>query len=333
MPADIINVAFCGAGGVVMNHHVPALEAMPDRYRITGFYDVRPEREKELAGNRYRAYAQYDDLLSDEEVDLVVIATRPLTTHFPLAKQALHAQKHVIIEKPMAKTSAECDDLIALGRTTGKVLTVHHNRRLDLDFLALRDVIEKGKIGEARFIENRIAGNSYQPSDFEDWGVHLIDQALVLNTSPLVEISAFLNHPAGGTLEGGYGEVTLRFEKPPVLRVSCLPRTGEYLQNGAGALPRFYAAGSSGSFTQRVIENPRDIMNATQNFDGWKPEYAVPDYLQIIQKTYYDYLYESLVAGAGLLVPPEEARNAIRVLEMTAESAKLNRTVPASKMI
>jgi predicted dehydrogenase len=331
--AATIGVGFCGAGRIVRSNHLPNLEQRRDRYRVAGFYDVAADRAAECAGSQYTAYPTYEELLADASIDLVVVATKPLRTHSPAARQALEAGKHVLIEKPMAATSKECDELIELARRKERVLTVHHNRRLDLDFLATCDLIRRGKIGDPRLIVNSVGSGGYEGGDFEDWGVHLIDQALQLNPSALQEVSAILANPAGGTLNGGYGEATLRFARPPVVRAAMLPRPQQYLVNGTPAFGRFYALGSAGTFVQRTIEDPRDLMNSTQNFDQFRPDYVVPDYLRITRREYYDHLYESLANGAPLLVKPGEARNAIRVLELLAESALAGRTVPATGML
>ena len=316
------------------SNHLPNLERRADRFRVMGFYDVVAAKAAELAGTGdYRVYDSYPALLADEAVDLVVVATKPLSTHFPAAKQALEAGKHVLIEKPMAATAAECDDLIATAKRAKRVLTVHQNRRLDLDFLALQDVIRRGKIGDPRLIVNMVPNSAYAGGDFVDWGVHLVDQALLLSRPPLCEVSALFAKPEGAPADGGFAEATLRFDQPPIVRVAMMPRTAEFLHNGTPAYTRFYAAGTEGTFAQRVIEDPRDLMNATQNFDGCRPDYAIPDYLQITRKEFYDYLYESLDGGAPLLVPPEGPRNAVRVIEMMAESARRNCTIKATGMV
>lgn len=329
----VFNVAFCGAGGIVRGNHLVNLQQRTDRFRVVGFFDVDPEKARELAGDKFKAYQTYDQLLADGQVDLVVIATKPLRTHFPTTKAALEAGKHVLLEKPMASTTEECDELIALADNNGLILTIHHNRRLDLDFLALRDVLDKGVLGELRYIENRHISGNYEPKDIVDWGSHLVEQSLTLNRSPLREVSAFLCHPDKGPAQGGYMEATFRFEKLPVVRVSMLPRPQEYLLNGTPPAPRFYAVGTKGAFVQRTLEDPRDMINATQNFDKVKPEYAVPDFLEIRRKGFYDYLYESLAQGAPLLVRPVEARNAIRAFELIAQSARENRTVEATGLV
>jgi len=327
----VFRVGFCGAGGIVRDNHLPALEARPDRYAVAGFYDVAAEASRKMAGTQYTAYATYADMLADPALDIVVIATRPLSTHLPAAREALAAGKHVVLEKPMASTARECDELIALARRQGRVLTVHHNRRLDLDFLALQEVIRQGKLGEVRLIENRVDGG--YGGDFVDWGVHLVDQSLRLNRSPLREVSATFCQPAAGIGDCGFGETLFRFAEPPVVLLAMMPRPQEFLLNGTPAATRFYAAGTAAACVQRVIEDPRDLMNATQNFDKARPDYAVPSYLEIRRKEYYDFLYGSLAEGQPLLVRPEEARNAIRALELMELSARENRAVAATDML
>lgn len=329
----IFRVGFCGAGGIVTSNHLPELEKRCDRFKVIGLFDVFQEKARKLAGNKYKAYSSYEEMLADQEVDVIVIATKPLATHFPAAKSALEAEKHVVLEKPMAATTAECDELVNLAKKKKLVLTVHHNRRLDLDFLGLQDIIRKGKIGEPRLIVNNVPAGGYGKGDIHDWGIHLVDQCLLLNTNPLREVTAMLCSPEKGLGDCGFAEAMLRFAKPPVINFSMLPRPNEFLLNGTSAAVRYYAAGTQGSFIQRVIEDPRDLMNATQNFDGGRPDYVVPDYLEIKRNGYYDYLHESLAENKPLLVKPEEARNAIRVFELILESAQKNMTVKASNIL
>jgi scyllo-inositol 2-dehydrogenase (NADP+) len=326
-------IAFCGAGHFAAWHHLPALEQRADRFQVTGFFDVNSENARQLARGHYTVYPDYDALLADDAVDFVLIITRPHSGHFALAERALQAGKHVLLEKPMTTTSRECDALIALAREMGRILTVHQNRRLDLDFLAVQDIIASGKIGAPRFIENRTVMSAYQGGDIIDFGIHLIDQSLQLNSSPLCEVFAWLANPPGAPDNGGHVDATFRFEQPPIVRMAMLPHPQQYLLNGTPAVPRFTVIGETGAFVQRFIEDPRDIMNATQNFENARPEYAVPAYLEVQRKGFYDYLYESWAGGAPLFVRPEEARNAIRAVELIVESARTNRTIAATGML
>jgi predicted dehydrogenase len=85
-------------------------------------------------------------LLNDPDIDLVVIAT-PNDTHFPLAKAALEAGKHVVVDKPFTVTLSQARELESLAKHCGRVLSVFHNRRWDSDFLTVSALINEGQLG------------------------------------------------------------------------------------------------------------------------------------------------------------------------------------------
>lgn len=93
-------------------------------------------------GNEYAG-----DLLDDPDIDLVVIAT-PNDTHFPLAKAALEAGKHVVVDKPFTVTLSQARELENLAKHCGRILSVFHNRRWDSDFLTVSALINEGQLGE-----------------------------------------------------------------------------------------------------------------------------------------------------------------------------------------
>ena len=128
------------------------------------------------------------------EHDLVVVAT-PNRTHAPLAEAAIAAGLHVVVDKPLAASSADGRALAAAARRQGVLLAVFHNRRWDGDFLTARRLIAEGTLGHVHRFESRF--ERWRPElDAERWreladpaeaggvlfdlGPHLIDQALVL---------------------------------------------------------------------------------------------------------------------------------------------------------
>jgi len=140
-----------------------------------------------------RIAADVATLLADPAIDLVVVSS-PDHLHAKHAIAALHAGKHVVIDKPFANSLEEALAVAAEAERHGLLLTVFHNRRWDADFLTLRRQIDEGKLGtivqfESRFDrwrpepaavwkESRIAGS------WLDLGPHLVDQALVLFGRP-----------------------------------------------------------------------------------------------------------------------------------------------------
>lgn len=130
----------------------------------------------------------FSDVLKDKRVDAVVIAT-PTSTHFPLAKEALEAGKHVLLEKPMTSTPAEAERLIALAKKNKKHLLVDHTFAYTPAVAAIRDAVSSGELGRILYFDStRINLGLIQKdaSVFEDLAVH--DLTILNAISPLREI-------------------------------------------------------------------------------------------------------------------------------------------------
>ncbi|MFJ6717824.1 Gfo/Idh/MocA family oxidoreductase [Streptomyces sp. NPDC091259] len=137
-----------------------------------------------------------------DPVDLVVIAS-PNKTHVPLARAALTAGVPVVVDKPLAATAAEAEELAALAERTGTFLSVFQNRRWDNDFLTLRRLLAEGELGDVQRFESRFERwrpqlkggwrESGAPEEIGgllyDLGSHVVDQALVL-FGPAVRVYA-----------------------------------------------------------------------------------------------------------------------------------------------
>jgi predicted dehydrogenase len=96
----------------------------------------------------------FEDLLAREDIDALVIATSA-HTHFEMAKQSLMAGKHTFVEKPMATSSDECDELVQLAAARGLTLMVGHTFLYSAPVRRIREIIRKGDIGEIRYISAR----------------------------------------------------------------------------------------------------------------------------------------------------------------------------------
>lgn len=120
--------------------------------------DMREERLK-FVTKRYpsiRATADVGDIFSDAGLDAVAIAT-PVTTHFPLARRALEAGKHVLVEKPLAASSSECAELIELAEKKNRKLMVGHTFEYSGPVNKMKEIIAKREIGDVLYFEsNRV---------------------------------------------------------------------------------------------------------------------------------------------------------------------------------
>ncbi|HJE50400.1 MAG TPA: Gfo/Idh/MocA family oxidoreductase, partial [Tessaracoccus flavescens] len=145
----MINVAIFGAGNI-SGAHVDAYRQFPERCRITAICDIVPgkaERRAEDWGlTDVDTVGHVDELLKLDDVDLVSICTPP-STHADLAVAVLKAGKHVILEKPMASSVAECQRIEAAAAESGAVLSVVAQNRFRNDMALLKEALDSGLIG------------------------------------------------------------------------------------------------------------------------------------------------------------------------------------------
>ena len=174
--------------------HAPFIDAHPG-FSLRGI----TERNHKLATAEYPSIISYnsiDALISDDDIDLVIVNT-PNFTHYEYAKKALKAGKHILVEKPFTATSAQAKELFTLANSMGKKALVYQNRRYDSGFNAVKKVIDSGQLG--RLIEvhfrydryrNEISPKFFKEEPYEasgllyDLGPHLLDQAISLFGKP-----------------------------------------------------------------------------------------------------------------------------------------------------
>jgi predicted dehydrogenase len=201
-----IKIGIVGLGRAGWGMHCNELSGREERFQIAAACDLLPER-RDRAAERFgcRTYEHIEDLIADPNVELVDIATRSID-HFTHAVLALHAGKHVFLEKPMTCSYHEAYRLIEIAdHSTGK-LYIRHNRRFDPDFLQVKEIIASGKLGNV--FEIRLARHGYQRRDdwqtikafgggqLLNWGPHIIDHALRLLESPVTNIFSHLDRVA-----------------------------------------------------------------------------------------------------------------------------------------
>jgi predicted dehydrogenase len=137
-----IRVAVVGNGLSAKVFHLPFLNSLPADFQVKVLIS-RTATPGVEAG--VQTSNDFEAALAPN-VDLVVITT-PNKTHFPMAKQALERGKHVVVEKPFTVTVEEALELTRLAEKAGKCLAVYQNRRLDGDFLTVRELVESKACG------------------------------------------------------------------------------------------------------------------------------------------------------------------------------------------
>jgi predicted dehydrogenase len=151
--SDVLSVGVIGAGGIAQSHMRAIKEN--DNIRLAAAMDV-DARRAEAAAQKYgaRAYTSVEDLLNDPEVEGVHVCT-PHSFHGEQVVAAAEAGKHVIVEKPMALTVQECDDMIRASEAAGKVLMVGQVMRYYPVNRMIRKLIAEGEIGKVGHLLRR----------------------------------------------------------------------------------------------------------------------------------------------------------------------------------
>lgn len=324
-----------GLGG--MAFHAPLIHAVPE-LELAAVATSRAEAVAERYPNA--AVTGTDALIADPSIALVAIST-PNDSHFPLAKAALLAGKHVVIDKPFTNSVAEAQELEALAKAGNLVLSAFHNRRWDGDFLTVRRLIAGGRLGEV--INAELRWDRYRPEVTTAWrdipdigsgiladlGPHLVDQALVL-FGPPEALGADVEVQRPGAQTDDYFEITLFYGKRRVIlsagRLVAKPR------------PRFSLHGLQASFVKYGLDPQEPLLKAggmpgshsedpalcgvLTQCDGSAETIATDkgDYRQ-----YYAGVGQAIMAGTAPPVGTGDAILGLRLIELARRSAREGR--------
>jgi predicted dehydrogenase len=190
--------------GRIGNEHAGWLSQCKNARPIV-VYDPTPQRRALAESRGLHAVDSIDGIYRRSDVDAILIST-PTAMHFDHASAALSVGKHVMVEKPMTLDYEHSKKLADQARSAGKVLSVFHNRRWDIDYLTVKSAIDSGLFGKLINIESRLgqwsscvgpAAKEYRPNwrnersfgggGLFDWGSHFVDQIwqLMLPAKPV----------------------------------------------------------------------------------------------------------------------------------------------------
>ena len=341
-PPQPVRVGIAGLGRSGWGIHADALQQLPEHYRVVAVCDPDAARRDD-AVERFgcRAYEEYGELVANPEVELMVVAT-PSHLHAADATAAMHAGKHVIVEKPMASDLAGVDQMMAVAAETGRILTVNQNRRLSADFVKVQEVIASGVLG--RILEVRIRFGRFARrwdwqtltrfggGELNNSGAHYIDMGLLLIDDP--EPAVFC-HMENTPLYAGDAEnqvrVLLKPESGPLIDVSITNADvyPEPMWKVLGTRGTLVCDASEARWSYFVPDEvPPLVLDTTPTENRSYNREQLPmheDRAAIVNdfggavQTLYRSLFASIRAGAPLAVTPESVRRQVAVLERCRE--------------
>ena len=338
-----------GYGGMG-HHHAEKVMTKVDRLDVSGVYDIREERMVLAKSEGFNTYDSTDALLADKSIDLVTIAT-PNNFHKELVIRALRAGKNVICEKPVALNSEELVEMMGVAKETGKVFTVHQNRRWDRDFVIVKTAIEQGMLGKPFFIESRVAGSNgvlYEWRGYKvcgggmlyDWGIHLIDQMMWMVDSPVISVYASLKKIFCKECDDNF-KLFLKFENGIDADIEI--DTYNFI-----ALPRWHVVGDRATLSVDDWACHGKILSAKENGIEWsetivyteagptrsmaprRKETILEEALPEVRTDWTDFYKNVCAAIEGkekLIVTPEQALRVMRVVDAAFKSNDENQSV------
>lgn len=349
-----IRIAIVGYGGMGGYHGRQILS--DDRYEISGIYDIDESRYEVARADgiaNYNRFHSAEDIASDKDTDAVLIAT-PNDVHAPYVRYFAKAKKNVICEKPVGLSSEEYADMLKVCSENGVTFMVHQNRRWDADFLTVKRMYDQRTLGEITRIESRVQGANGVPGDWRkfketgggmmlDWGVHLIDQAVVMLPELPQTVQCSFSYAAGFEVEDGF-HLLLTYSDgliyEIVVETNCflpLPRWMVYGKDGTAVINDWDLHG-------KIIKPVycKDLQIAgikagngfTKTMAYRSPESVTESDLDRVfpaERAFYTEFYEVAVNGKQPYIRAEQVMSVIKIMETAFRSAKENKIITFNK--
>ena len=326
-------VGFGGMGG----WHYENIRDHVKEIEVVGVWDVREEAREKAVSKGLHAYSSFEDLLADDTIDMITIAT-PNDFHKDYSIAALRAGKNVICEKPVTLHSSELEEVMKVADETGFLFAVHQNRRWDRDYCIVKKILADNTIGKPYYIETRVQGARRHLHGWRgyklngggillDWGIHLLDQLLMMVDSPVVSVDAHMLHVYNSEVDDNF-KTFLRFENgvSALVEIStnCFisqPRWHISCEEGTAKIDNFSCAGE----IVRLISDEMDWADEIVYTDAGPTRTMAPRPKHTMEtlplpevETHWSYYYLNILdvldGKAELIVKPEQS---LRVMRLT----------------
>ena len=309
--------------------------------------DTNPERLSQARTDFpfAKIYDSTEGFVHDADIDLVVVCTPP-NTHARLSMEMMAAGKHVLCEKPLALTHRDAVAMLEMAENQKVHLSCHQNRRWDVDYLAIKQALAEGLIGELFYMETFVGGFShpcgYWHSHDEisggtayDWGAHYLDWIVSLMPEPVKSVIATRHKRVWHDVTNADQErIQIRFDSG---------HEAEFLHSDIAAVakPKWYLLGTEGAivgYWRNVKQYEIDPLVYYHEHDipptEMTPELVLHQYRrsgQIVTReldlpgrrdyAIYGNLADHLLLGEPLTAPVEDSVRVVAILEAAARSA------------
>ncbi|MCU6202870.1 oxidoreductase [Enterobacter cloacae] len=342
--SDSIRVGLIGFGYASKTFHAPLIAGTPGMALAAVSSSDATKVHADWPG--VPVVSEPKHLFNDPNIDLIVIPT-PNDTHFPLARAALEAGKHVVVDKPFTVTLSQARELDALAKSLGRLLSVFHNRRWDSDFLTVKALLSEGTLGEITFFESHF--DRFRPQVRNRWreqagpgsGIwydlapHLLDQAVNLFGLP-VSMTVDLAQLRPGAQTTDYFHAVLSYPQRRIVLHGTMVAAAESA--------RYILHGTRGSYVKFGLDPQEERLKNGERLpqEDWgydmrdgvvtkvEGETLVEETLLTIPgnyPAYYAAVRDALNGTGENPVPASQAIQIMELIELGIESAKHRATL------
>jgi predicted dehydrogenase len=349
-----LGVGILGYSPSVGRFHALGVRSTPG-LALRSICDLDPQRleqaRQDFAG--LSTHQSADDLAGDPDIDLVIIATPP-NSHARLALQMMGAGKHVVCEKPLALTTKEAAAMAEMADQQRVHLSCHQNRRWDVDYLAIKQAVQEGLIGDLFYVETFVGGfdhpcglwhshDAISGGTAYDWGAHYLDWIVSLLPDRVRSV-------VGTRHKRVWHDVTNADQERIVVRFVG-GQEAEFIHSDIAAArkPKWYLLGTEGG----IVGHWRDVTTYEIDPVVYFEEHEIPatemacdlvlhsrhrsghivtQSLALPQRehhAFYRNLADHLLTGEPIVAPLEESVRVVAILEAAARSAQKGGTVEA----
>lgn len=348
-----VKIGIIGCGGMG-GYHLDCMRVC-GLFDVVGIFDIDAEVKEKADARGIPFFMKEEDLekfFALSGMQAVLVAT-PNDMHKYYAVKAAKHGLAVLCEKPVTLSCADLQEMLDTAEKNGTLLFVHQNRRLDPDYLCMKKIIETNMIGSVYKIESKVTGCNGIPGAWRkvkskgggmiyDWGVHLMDQILLLDQSPIVSVKCTTSYVYHEEVDDGF-ELEIVFKDglavTIVIDTNCfvkIPRWVVYGMDGTAVIDSFNCndgkvvtvksrydkdlkgVQAGNGFTKTMADRSKSTMNILElpkiEYDRWE-----------LYKNFCKCILENKPKDS--IIKGEQLMRVLKLIEYSFESAEKNEII------